>query len=205
MAAKTAGDYPKHWADWCKAVTDKRVPSSTKLNRFAARYRAARIFHGIHCEPTANKSRSWEQGFSALLKVFLAYTAAETLAKSLPASHQVFRLNDARIESMEIARRLRSSRRLFHLLIAEVDTEGLRRRLQASVDNNSDDVFCVASAIRHLVAHGWITAGGADARSISSQQCLLDLANAVLALCDEKFADFCSGRLHTSSTSAVRH
>jgi hypothetical protein len=98
---------------------------------------------------------------------------------------------------MEIARRLRRNRRLFDLLIAEVDREGLRRRLQALVDENSDDVLCVASAIRYLIAHGTITVDGADVRTMDSKQCLLDLADPVLKFCDDEFADFCSKQLHT--------
>lgn len=202
MAKTTAGDYPKQWRDWCKAVTDKRIEPSPKLNLFAARYRAARLVHGLHVAPE-RKGGEWERGFAALLNVFLAYTASESLARGLPGHYQD-NLSGFRVESMSLAKRIRKNEGILKLLIAEIVNGKLISKLNAFANGQSDDVFCVASAIRHLVAHGTITVGGANVGSKEKAEALLRLADAVLEFCDRTFSEFCSTRLHVSSTGTAR-
>jgi len=202
MAAKMVDGYPNQWRDWSQANTDKRVKSSKGLNRFAATYRAARLFHGIHSEP-ASVGGEWERGFSALLKVFLAYTAADSLARGLPG-HYRENLRGFEINNETLAKRIRENNELLKLLIDEITSNELILNLNSFVSGQSSDVFYVASAIRHLVAHGTITVGGAKVRSKEKAEALLKLADAVLECSNRKFCEFYSTRLHVSSTSAVK-
>jgi hypothetical protein len=182
IRAKTNG-YPQDWDKYCRAVRDKTIESSTELNRFAARYRTAILFDGIHFKPGVGED--WKLGFSALLKVFLAYTAAESLQKGLEP--QPFAISST---MPSLAKKLRSNSLLLDLLIKEVKPR-LRPRLE-EFRRKSNDVGPVAAAIRHLVAHGIITVGGAKADTIVRTKGLLDLAKAILDLCNDKFSEFCS-------------
>jgi hypothetical protein len=181
MKTKTKG-YPRDWDRYCQAVRDKTIEPSAELNRFAARYRAAMLFDGIHFKPGIGKD--WQLGFSALLKVFLAYTAAESLQKGLKS--QPFAISSTK---PLLATRLRSNGQLLDLLIKEVKPH-LKPRLE-EFRRESNDVGPVAAAIRHLVAHGIITVGGAKADTIIHTKGLMDLAKAILDLCNDELTKYC--------------
>jgi hypothetical protein len=202
MAAKKAEFYPTHWKKWSQAIEDNRVMASPGLNRYAARYRAARLFLAVNVEPE-QVSEEWSRGFSALLKVFLAYTAMESLARSLPGRYED-NIKGFSKESVKLAQQIRKNRTLLDFLFTEISNAKLKPKLKAFADSENNDVFWVASAIRHLVAHGTLTVGGANARSMEKAEALLKLADVVMKVSDEKFSEFCSTRLQASSKSGVR-
>jgi hypothetical protein len=197
------GSYsPTGWKKWCEAVKAGNVESSPELNRFAARYRAANLFDGIQLKPRA--SDDLRRGYSALLKVFLAYTAAESLRDGLRASHRSsFRIN---LISSPLAKSLRRNSKLLALLEEEVEKYNKNKkkvpplldRLQRFRSAESDDVGSVAQAIRHLVAHGVLTVGGANATTIERAASLTELAEEMLKLCNGEFSNFCSKNIPQS-------
>ena len=164
--------YPQAFRQWSDAITAKAVTSSAELNRFAARYRAAMLFDGIQLKSGASKE--WQQGFSALLKVFLAYTAAESLRRGLGEKPPIV----ISLIDRPLANSLRSNNELPVLLQKETHKK-LSVHLLSFINGDSDDVGRVAAAIRHLVAHGTITVGGADVGTIKRSGCLLECKRVV--------------------------
>jgi hypothetical protein len=160
------------------------------LNRFAARYRAAKLFDGI--QHTPNATEEWRRGFSALLNVFLAYTAAESLLTGYRLYKMPFEIS---LTDDSLAEELRGNKKLIKLLIAETGKvkigKKLKEHLQKFENEKSNDVGRVAKAIRNLVAHGTLTVDGANVDSLERSNCLLKLAEAVLELSNREFSEFC--------------
>jgi hypothetical protein len=155
------------------------------LNRFAARYRAAKLFVGIQYSPDATDE--WQRGFSALLKVFLAYSAAESFRTAKEERGPItINLNDSLLAEV-----LRNNENLLELLRVET-RPALSNMVKTFQNRESDDVGCIAAAVRHLVAHGTLTVGGANVGTLERSECILRLAEAVLLLSDREFSEFCN-------------
>jgi hypothetical protein len=78
---------PPLWAQWSECVREGRAPADigltcqqSALNRFSARYRVAHAFEGITMR---GFSPATVDGYSALFRLFLTWSAFEQYLKAL--------------------------------------------------------------------------------------------------------------------------
>jgi len=182
----------KRWAHFVK--NDAReivgVPSSF---RFIARFRLASKFVGVKAEGyTENTLR----GYDALLKVFLAYTAFESLIEAIAETRAtenkhlsiyfaIDRHNHP-FEDIEVAEKIWNNEKLLQVLIdyadvsqrSSVQMEALMSFYLGVI--NGEHLHAVARQIRHLVAHGNLTAYGAESIRKENTDALNELAKLIL-------------------------
>lgn len=132
------------------------------VSRFASRFRVAKSFDGIQLQgytvPTV-------RGYNALFKVFLAYTAYDLFKGIAPEALIAERAKDYPVKALmtEIRKRDRSIQWIKFL--KDHATVKWRNKLGDIMSGQSDDIFDLAAAARHIFAHGHLTAhpGGVDA------------------------------------------
>lgn len=129
-------------------------------------------------------------GYDVLTKVFFAYTAYEALLRvtkvlrvrgvSSPYNNVVY--------DKALAKRLRANEMLMTFLLAYVTDGGLANKLKMFFSGSTDDVVCVAYALRNVFAHGDLTASHVGTETKGKRKLFTDLANCLLDYCDETFA-----------------
>lgn len=169
------------------AKKTKKSYALSTLNIFAYRYRLAESFDGM-IAPEVGRTL---EGYNVLTKVFLAYTAYESIVK---VSRQL-RVNNVNhfdlnvIWNSELATRLRKNEKLKTYLLSRKDDSGLATKLKNFFEGNTSDIICVAYALRNVFAHGDLTASSVGTETIAKRKIFTDLANAILDYCDDRFTD----------------
>ncbi|MCG8368697.1 MAG: hypothetical protein MJA27_35860, partial [Pseudanabaenales cyanobacterium] len=119
------------------------------------RYRLASAFEGLEVSgyPSATKN-----AYGAVLKAFLAYSALEQLHKAVKPPSGSRNLMD-RWASLgtKPASQLRRSKSILMFLEEQVESRPLLERLHAFQNGESDNCLSVATALRHAVAHGFMS------------------------------------------------
>lgn len=190
---------------WGGLLNELQTGDTPTLNRFAARYKLSRKFKGLDANLSVNTLR----GYSTIFHVFLAYSAFESLVKGADelkkrSVNPLFvdlafdKHNHPMIEE-KLASDLRKIKGLAEILIEYADrpTRIVRlkeffRKSYSEVDQsnenlmkergkflNEDNLLVVASAIRNVVAHGQLSATGANAISKKNAETLDRLARFV--------------------------
>ena len=191
---------PKHYERY-EAQIEKAGKLSQKvqrkLRRFPYRYRLAKSFIGIE----TNEAVSVRDliGYSAGMKVFLAYTAFDEIitAANEMGIKNIGTKGNSQISNPTLASHLRKNKKLMwiidqsiqnyeHLFEGEGRNDGLAIRLKL-FQKQGNDILCVASLIRNLYAHGEFTPGGLGITSEATKTPFNQIANAVLDLCDDIF------------------
>lgn len=191
---------PKHYERY-EAQLDKVEKISplakSKLHRFPYRYRLAKSFIGIEAsEAISNRDLI---GYSAGMKVFLAYTAFDeiiTAANEMKIPN-VGTKGNTQLTNALVASQLRKNVKLMWIIQQSIahyeylfntkgETDGLALKLK-SFTKHGNDILCVAQLIRNLYAHGEFTAGGVGITSQATKAPFNLIANEVLTLCDDIF------------------
>lgn len=153
--------YPSQWQTFCKWQRANGIAALPahfdlpKLNRFAARYRLAKSFRGLDVEGYANASTG--EAYSSVMLAFLAYSALEQLheaTKDSPRQHLHDRWADLAISP---SAKLRRTKKILLFLQAQMNSKDLRGHLQDFIDSKTENSLYVASALRHAVAHGFMS------------------------------------------------
>jgi hypothetical protein len=155
-------DYPPLWAifDAHVAALGTRIlgfaGTPGEVNRFAARYRAARCFRYVEFEGlTAGTAR----GYSSLCQLLLTFSAFEHFLKSIGvAMRQTSQLlsNDEPDRVLRQLRALNGQREFFAMMRPHVNSTH-QRQLDLHLRGRVCNLFYLASTIRHLFAHGLLT------------------------------------------------
>ncbi|HQR86490.1 MAG: hypothetical protein B7Y59_03935 [Burkholderiales bacterium 35-55-47] len=182
----------KRWADFVKdeKTTINRAPSSF---RFIARFRLASKFDGVKADGYGEKTL---RGYDALLKVFLAYTAFESLIEAIDENRAIGNKHLAvdfsidkhnhSFDDFSISRKIWNNEKLLQILIdyadvsqrTSVQMEALMSFYLGVIDGKH--LHAVARQIRHLVAHGNLTAYGAESIRKENTDALGELAKLIL-------------------------
>ncbi|MDY6940386.1 MAG: hypothetical protein SWY16_22365 [Cyanobacteriota bacterium] len=151
--------YPTEWKQfykWHQANGISALPAHfnlPELNRFAARYQLATNFRGLNLE--GYKSDTGE-AYSSVMRAFLAYSALEQLHKATTEKSKPY-LNDRWAAlATESSAELRRSKKIL-LFLQEKMRKPLKHHLQEFIDGKTDNSLYVASALRHAVAHGFMS------------------------------------------------
>jgi hypothetical protein len=166
-----------------KKIEDEEIKIS--LNRFIYRYRIARAFQGINAPDIGERT---VRGYAAGMKLLLAYSAFDEIRATRDAIPKLRPPEGAHAKGIdaELADKLRGNAELQKLLnIPNVKNATVKKKLIAFFENKSDDVMCIATALRNTFAHGTFTAAGAGLTTKRNQKHIDDLANVVLNLTDD--------------------
>ena len=177
-----AGSNPTAWAEYIAALPS-RDAIDKQLARFRARYRLAGSLESV---TFIGYGHATADGYTAALRVGLAYSALETLESSGRVGERAVAVLDADLRDRYLSQRLTKLRGWIQ---GEKFNGKLQQRLDALVAGGIDDVRSLAEAIRHKTFHGGLSAHGTGvATSKTTLAFLDDLAQAVLAASDREFS-----------------
>jgi hypothetical protein len=209
----------RKWGDFLNHLEMGNTPT---LNRFAARYKLSRKFRGID----ANLAASTLRGYSNIFHVFLAHSAFDALVKGaieLKERKEKAMFVDIGIDKNnypmfddDLADEIRKIKGLAEVLIEYADNEKrivrlkeffrvpysekeysnqkvIKARNEISEERN---LLVVASAIRNVVAHGQLSATGANAVTMKNAATFEKLAKFVELKTFELFQNYVDALLN---------
>lgn len=184
---------PSHWKVFCKwrreheALGLPEHISLSDLNRFAARYRLARAFNGIDATGYAKDTLA---SYGAVMRTFLAYSALEQFHKAVNPTVGKQHLTQ-RWAGMATgpAENLRDADEIIQFLIKTVGHDKLRAKLIAFKSGETDNCLIVATALRHAVAHGFMSVHPDGTSPKMSKTFCEQLTRMLLSIADLSFID----------------
>lgn len=180
-------DRLKNLAKFTEQTTQARM-----LSRFAYRYRLAKSFDKLQ----ANDMGKTLDTYSAITKLFFAYTAYEALM-SVAKKLRVRGIGSIKMHAVtdnELAVRIRRNKTLVKFIQTSEFSAELTTRLRYFFDGTIDDVCSVAFAIRSSFAHGNLTTTDVGKGLATDRKLITDLANFLLSYSNEVF-DKCLDKL----------
>jgi hypothetical protein len=228
-------DEKSPFARWTEFLQKTESSNTPTLNRFAARYQLSTKFKGIDAKLKAKTL----DGYSRIFHVFLAYSAFETLITGIeelskrevhPMSvelaidkHNYPMINDQLADSIKKIKglsdvlleyadkdiRVVRLKAFFSLPLSQKELDSpnfLRLQKELTLPNN---LLVIASSIRNVVAHGQLSANGANAVTVRNGRSLellaqfvekssLDIFSAYVNLLDIKYGHM---RYESNSTA----
>ena len=154
--------YPPHWQIFDRYVVTAGADffgfagSVADVNRFAARYRAAKCFRYVEFDELTVGTAD---GYGALVQLLLTYSAFEHFLRCIGLRLQSSRplLQDVeRDRALESLRALHGQGELFTVLRQHLDPP-YRRQVDAHLSWQPCNPFYLAAALRHAFAHGMLT------------------------------------------------
>ena len=154
--------YPLEWSEYIKSVAYINPndfgfrDNQGDINRFAARFRAANKFRGIvlegYREDTAN-------GYSALCQVMFTWSAFETFEKIAKLNRSDISEELEHFGAIEVLNQIRviDKDNKFYQFIYERVNDRHKKELDSYFNQDSCNIIYLASAIRHIFAHGWLS------------------------------------------------
>ena len=193
MSKETKG-YPKEWKNYIKLVGSV-IPddigftdSQGDINRFAARFRAANQFKGITLE---GYGQNTAEGYSALCQVMFTWSAFETFEKIAKLNRKDLSRELECFGAIEVLNKIRAidkENRFYKFIYDKLDSSQHKRELDNYFNQDSCNLLYLASAIRHIFAHGWLSphANQADPKAVN-QICHI-LSQFLLDFMDREFS-----------------
>lgn len=162
MAVSNLVGYPSKWKDYQGAIPQgfgvfEFVKDSIgDVARFGARYRAASCFQGI---TLSGYSQSTEAGYSALTRVMFTWSAFETLLAVKGKHPQDANESLERHGAKDLLAQLQTldKENKFYNFIYERVNESHKKQLDNYFNGDPCNIAYLASAIRHIFAHGWLS------------------------------------------------
>lgn len=167
---------------------------TSRINIFKARFDLAVRMKSMSFSPEYDDATM--QAYLAGTRLLMAYSAGEAYmrAESLFRDRKAARITTWSISRASLARRMLP---LAKLILERSDSHGAltnatKKYLDDFIAGGKSDVRPIATALRHVHAHGGLTA-----RSITGEggdqgpdfvECINELAMALLERCDEKFS-----------------
>lgn len=165
---------------WLKAKKRPHVAESTlrKLYRARARHKVAKQFRGLRLDKA---SAALVRGYSIGMRLFLCYSAAEAIGGALGRHVGVWDLRDESLEA--------PLRRIATPLPQRDDvlSKGVRQSVSAFLAHDHNNLRVVATALRHLIAHGEFTPTGNGLMTKSGADALTRLGDHLLAESERQF------------------
>ena len=192
MSKETKG-YPKEWKNYIKSVGSV-IPedfgfsdSQGDINRFAARFRAANQFKGITLE---GYGKDTTDGYSALCQVIFTWSAFETFEKIAKLNRKDLGRELELFGAIEVLNEIKAidkENRFYKFIYDKLDSPQHKRELDNYFNQDSCNLLYLASAIRHIFAHGWLSphANQADPKAVN-QICHI-LSQFLLDFMDREF------------------
>lgn len=189
-ASKKKLKFPKAKKQWNEFNQEHKIQGSKEFTTFFYRYAFAHGFQGMQVDGYSIRTL---KGYNALFKVQLAYSAYDSmLISGKSVKHQV-KLSSSpysySLQNKRLANSLRLNKVLLNTLIKESNST-LSNRIKKFSEKRNDDVLPIAAAIRHLVAHGKITATSVDLLLVRNWKQVEILSIVILEFVDGLFSDY---------------
>jgi hypothetical protein len=191
--SSAAQHYPKGWKTFTQAIKAGMVPSdfgfkrdNGEIVRFASRYRVAKAFQGVQLE---GYGQTTIDGYSALVKVFLCWSAFEQFLEVLGINQRNFGAllqpyaPDEAIQQIKTADRNRSFYDFLYSRVNKTHQTELRNYFRDDLKN----VTYLASAIRHIFVHGLLTPHANQTRPAKVVKIGTVISEFLLRVMDEEF------------------
>jgi len=163
------------------------------INRLSARMGLAKSFQGIQLE---GYSPATVRGYNALFRVFLTHSALECFCEvygystSWPKMGQdltpVIALYDP-APVMQIFRERDNQDKLYGFLQKHLKGKSLLKDLKDCKDCTSENIIAVSAAIRHVFAHGLLTANANDMNPRAAHAIGTGVASFLFGVMDAEF------------------
>ena len=137
--------------------------------RFCNRYKVARAFRGIALE---GYKATTVDGYSGLFRVMLMWSAFERFLKVVGQEQKTCQtllvVHEPR-KFVDAVRNADTGARLFSFVRERTDNKTTKEQLDFFLGDLEFNPTYLASALRHIFAHGWLTphAGGTDPEAVS--------------------------------------
>ena len=183
---------PSYWKEFCQWNKDnhKLIPKHINLadiNRFATRYRLASGFKSLQVDGFSEKTETVD-GYSAMFKVFLAYTALEQLHKASKEFKKQHLHQRFAKPHPELAQQLREAESILIFLNEHLESKYLKEKLKEFEDEKHDVCLYVATGLRHAFSHGFMSAHAKNTSPKKTIDFCNILSEMLLKLADEEFS-----------------
>jgi hypothetical protein len=165
---------------WLKSGGRRAVRDKTRslLNIAHARLRIAKQFEDVRIRDV---SPLLVRGYSTGVRLLLSYSAAETMGKAIGPHVAEWKIRDDGI--LPALRQLGSHLRDWDYVLEEP----LRKRIDGFVRGDCDNVRVMATALRHLVAHGHFAPAGKLSLNNASALAVEKLCDDLLRATEKRF------------------
>ena len=188
----------KGWRQFCdlrrQGVTLCSEKTDTNLNRFSARFNAAKRFRSVVMDGYSERTTL---GYSAGIRLLLCYTSAELLGQTISP-----RINDWQIHDPCLVPVLRVTCGNLHQDENVLTHKGLRTKLQQFVTGQDEDLRVVATALRVMIAHGHFTPHGTKAITKKGTEAINCLGDHLLGQAEQRFNDCLATQLEDREDSS---
>lgn len=188
-------DYPPKWGTFDHYV--KHMPTIAfgfvcgggDVNRFAARYRAAKTFRRVEFEDVVIATTD---GYSALCQLLLTFSAFEHFLRCIGVEMQ-HSLNLLKPAERPLAsaslRKLVGEHELFRWLRPHMTNRSYQRQIDAHLAGQEANLFYLSGSLRHTFAHGIITATPAGVPPTSVATVCRFLSRGLMRVMDREFEE----------------
>lgn len=173
--------YPTNWNQYSSYVFHSGseqfgfMCGAPDVNRFSARFRAAACYRGVILE---GYSEATAQGYSALCRILFTWSAFESFLKITNQKQVDMRNCFEQYGGINVAASIKATDvdNIFYSFIYERVNPAHKSELDNYFNDDPCNIGYLASAIRHIFAHGWLTpnANQVDPRiavSVCNQLC----------------------------------
>ena len=182
---RRSGHHPRRMGFCC---------DTADLNRFEARVRLAHSFEGVRLRDYADGT---EEGYGALIRAALAYSAVESLRRALGyrGDHEFAPDLDG-LDQADVVRRFREAdvQDRFGQFVRDCVHERLRRRLDDLYEEGYEEgagdgnVVHLGAGLRHIFVHGHLTPSARQVPPRRAAQACDIVTETLLRLADEAFS-----------------
>ena len=161
-------------------------PLKQLLNRFSYRYRLARSFKGMNA-PEVGVTL---EGYDAILKLLLAYIVYEVILKAANKLQipKIMSMKDNKINDSKLIEKIRKNEKLKGFLLRNAtNMRSVKAAVHSALAGETDDIACIAFALRNLFAHGDLTPSAIGLETKAERKLLWDVSDAILTYSDAVF------------------
>jgi hypothetical protein len=168
---------------WIKSQQPSHLPEQavSRLYRAHARLRIAKRFEGIRLR---GLSQTLESGYSAGVRLLLAYSAAESMGGAIGRHVTTWTIRNPAI--VEPLRRVSADLKDWPLGLKH----GIKTQLAEFVCGHNDNVRVPATALRHLMAHGHFAPAGKIGLRKKEVEAIVSLSYDLIAETERRFASW---------------
>jgi hypothetical protein len=173
----------REYCIWLKTVGDDIVPLRTRslLNIAHARLRVAKQFAGVRIHKA---SPALVRGYSVGVRLLLCYSAAETMGRAIGPSVKQWLIADESI--LPPLRRIGSQLRNWDFVL----DKKTRDRVDEFVRGEHDNACIMATALRHLMAHGHFAPAGQLSMTAAATKAVETLCGHLSVATEQRFVQW---------------
>jgi hypothetical protein len=185
--------YPRGWSYYCDLLNAGRdlkelgFPcDKARMNRFSSRYRLARAFKSVELDFYAKKT---SEGYSALFRLFLTWSAFEQFLLVIETKQEMLedlikRYNP--IDLLDAVRNADTNGSFCDFLYTNVNNSH-KKRIDEYREGKLRNPTYLASAVRHIFAHGHLGAYADAAKPTQIKRVSSLLSDFHLSVMDQEF------------------